>query len=207
MPSVEQAVKAQFARVFVQSDWQLFKRMAEFYLDRAAYLRTADMKRVAQPFRLLARNSEKRLFIGIGTELLLKGLYLKHGFAINRFERGTAGAPSFPFTFAQAQGFTQAPAETYMLNELIQRLSAVPAIGNLGELERGLCIAKVFRNKEGHSVLPRHRFDPHNYRDIEAALVGLYARGFAQNLQVRFSLKAGERGAWRVKRGSGLTTG
>ncbi len=32
MSSIEQSVKAQFAKVFVQGDWRLFKRMAEFHL-------------------------------------------------------------------------------------------------------------------------------------------------------------------------------
>lgn len=104
MPSIENGVKANFARVFVSSDWRLFKLMAEFHLDRAIHLRTADMTRIAKPWRLLARNSEKRLFIGIGTELLLKAVYLKHSFLINKPARGTGAAPPFPFSAAQAQG-------------------------------------------------------------------------------------------------------
>lgn len=199
MPTVEQTVKAQFARVFTKSDWALFKRMAEFHLERAVYLRIADMKEIAKPWRLLARNSEKRLFIGIGTELLLKALYLKHGFSINKPEKGVNAPPAFPFTFVQAQGIPQAPDETYMLNTLIQRLPAVQAIGPLGALERGLLIAKVFRNKEGHGVLATHAFEAQNYRDIEATLVGLYARGFGQTLHVRFFLEPGDRGSWDLQ--------
>ena len=72
MPTVEQTVKADFARVFVQADWDLFKAMAEFHLERAARLKKTDMKYVPRRWRLLARNAQKRLFIGIGTKLLLK---------------------------------------------------------------------------------------------------------------------------------------
>jgi hypothetical protein len=86
-----------------------------------------------------------------------------------------------------------------MLDDLIQKLSSVPTVGSLGADEKGLKIAKVFRNKEGHGVVAEHAFDSSNYRDIEAALVALYSRGFNLTLQVRFSLKPGEKGLWRVK--------
>jgi hypothetical protein len=198
MATVEQTIKAQFARVFLKADAPLFKRMAEFHFERAVFLRSADMKRIASDWRLLARNSEKRLLIGIGTELLLKSLYLRHGFSINKPEKGAAGAPAFPFTFGQAHAFPQAPDETYMLNVLIQQLHKVPAVGALGPLERGLLIAKVFRNKEGHGVVSTHHFDAQNYRDIETALVGIFHRGFGETLQVRFSLETSEKGVWRV---------
>lgn len=200
MPRVEQSVKAQFAKVFVQNDWRLFKRMAEFHLKRAVFLRTSDMRRVAEPWRLLARNIDKRLLIGIGTELLLKAVYLRHDFSINRPVRGAAGAPAFPFTFQQVQDVAQDPDETYMFNDLIQKLSSVSTVGSLGANEKGLKIAKVFRNKEGHVVVAKHTFDLTNYRDIEAALVALYFRAFNQTLRVRFSFKAGEKGVWRVRR-------
>jgi hypothetical protein len=198
MASVEQDVTAKFARLFTQSDWSLFKQMAEFHLKRAAHLRIADMRHVAKRRRLLARNSDKRLFIGIGTELLLKSCYLKHGFAINRPPRA-GPALSFPFTFEQARGVTLSPDATYMLNDLVQSLSKVPVIGKLGQLERGLRIAKVFRNKEGHGVLPKHTFDPQDYRDVESALAGLYSRGFGQTLRVQFSLEPNEKAVWVVE--------
>jgi hypothetical protein len=203
--SVEQDVKARFARVFAESDWRLFKRMAEFYLGRAAHLRVADMKRMAKRWRRLARNSEKRLFIGIGTELLLKALYLKHGFAINKPRQRRPPPLRFPFRLAEVDRASLQPDATYMLNDLIQSLSKVPAIGQLGGAERGLLIAKVFRNKEGHGVFPRHKFDAQDYRDVETALVDLYARAFGQTLQVRFSMQPGEKGVWSVRWRSGRT--
>lgn len=197
MPTIEAIIKAQFAKVFLKDDWRLFKRMAEFHLERAVFLKKST--RMAKRWRLLARNSEKRLLIGIGTELLLKAVYLKHGFSINLPEKGAQGAPPFPFTFQQIQGVAQAPDKTYMLDNLIQKVSSIPAVGALGPSEKGLKIAKVFRNKEGHSVVEGHLFDSTNYRDIETALVALYSRGFNQTLRVRFSLGPGEKGLWRVQ--------
>lgn len=58
----------------------------------------------------------------------------------------------------------------------------------------------MFRNKEGHGVLPKHAFDRSNYTDIETALVDLYSRGFSEGLEVRFFLKPGQKGVWRVRR-------
>ena len=74
MSSIEQEVKQQFARVFTRQDWSLFKRMADYYLRSAVFLRTWDVK-PPKDLKLLARNCQKRLFIGIGTELLLKAIY------------------------------------------------------------------------------------------------------------------------------------
>lgn len=155
MSSIEQEVKQQFARVFTRQDWSLFKRMADYYLRSAVFLRTWDVK-PPKDLKLLARNCQKRLFIGIGTELLLKAIYLKHGFSINTLAAGQAGAPLFPFTFQQTAAFTQVPDKTFMLNDLLQKLGNVPAVGRLGAIGRGLRIAKVFRNKEGHVVVAKH---------------------------------------------------
>jgi len=182
MPTVEQEIKAQFSKVFVKSDWSLFKRIAESHLERAVFVRKADMDRIEPELRLLARNIEKRLLIGIGTELLLKSVYLRHGFSINLPEKPDKNTdPPFPFTFQQIQGIAQASDKTYMLAMLIDKLAAVPAVGKLAaDEQRGLLIAKVFRNKEGHGVVTKHAFDPTNYRDIEKSLVTVYSRAFSE---------------------------
>ncbi len=199
MSSIEQTVKQQFARRFVARDSNLFKSMAEFYLRHAVFLRTIDVN-IAANLKRLARNSQKRLFIGIGTELLLKAIYLKHGFAINKLDKNQANAPDFPFTFEQAQRFRLLEDKTYMLDDLINKLQSVPPLRGLSGVSRGLKVAKVFRNKEGHTVLPRHTFVASNYRDIEASLVALYARAFGETLQVRFSVARGEKGFWKLTR-------
>lgn len=201
MPSIDELAKAQFAKVFAANDWRTFKRMADRYFERSARLRKADMSAFPKNMRLLARNIEKRLFIGIGTELLLKAIYLKHGFVINKAVKDTTVvAPSFPFTPAQATaaGITLAPGDTYMLNDLIQCLHRVPAIGALGSLESGLRIAKVFRNKEGHVVVDAHKYNPEEYTEVEKALVGIYARAFGQKLRVTISMGPNEKAAWKL---------
>jgi hypothetical protein len=198
MPAIEQEVKQQFARLFVAQDAPLFKEMAEYYFKRAAFLRKAEID-IRSNWKLLARNCQKRLFIGIGTELLLKGIYLQHGFSINKVEAGQSGAPPFPFTFQQVAGFNQATDNTYMLNDLIDKLGRILALAGMPEVMRGLKIAKVFRNKEGHVVLPAHTFDPSNYRDIEKALKALYAGVFQKTLEVRFSFAKDEKALWKIR--------
>jgi hypothetical protein len=89
--------------------------------------------------------------------------------------------------------------QTYMFNELIQKLDQILPPASLHSVNRGLQIARVFRNKEGHVVLPTHNFDSSNYRDIERALVTLYSRGFQETLVVRFSVAAGEKAAWTIR--------
>jgi hypothetical protein len=152
MPSVETQVKQQFAKLFRREDWELFKRMADHYFRSAAFLHGRDLN-VATDLRLLVRNCQKRLFIGIGAELLLKAIYLKSGFCIDKPERGQADVPHFPFTFQEAAHCTLEPDRTYMLNDLVDHLAHVPGIGAFGVMDRGLRIAKVFRKQGG----PRRR--------------------------------------------------
>src|SRR5260370_636678 len=145
MVSVEQELKQQFARVFVVGDWTLFKQMADHYLGTAARLRKKDIE-IAPCLKLLVRNCQKRLFIGIGTELLLKAMYLKEGFSINKLKMPQDQAPDFPFTFHQVACFRQLPEETYTLHPLVEKLHTLPRFTGLAHITRGLKIAKVFRN-------------------------------------------------------------
>ena len=73
---MEQSVKAQFEKLFDATDWWLYKTMAELNLKQAAELKKKDMP-VPEPYQLVARNSGKRLLLGVGVELLLKSVYLK----------------------------------------------------------------------------------------------------------------------------------
>ena len=197
MSSIEESVKQQFMKVFAQSDWHLFKRMAEFYLRQAAFLRKRDLG-VPNGLKLLARNSQKRLFIGVGIELLLKAIYLKNGYVINRLGKPASATLRLPFTFAQATGWRLLEDKTFMLSELIDPLKKVIQLDNSRAVLRGLKIAKVFRNKEGHTVTSQHAFNASNYRDIESALSELYRHAFTEMITVRFSLAPNEKPLWRI---------
>ena len=198
--SIEKSVKQQFAKVFERADWRLFKKVAECYLRQAAFLRKHDVNAPSK-LKLLVRNSQKRLFIGIGLELLLKALYLKDGYAINRPERKNK-ALKLPFRFDEAIGSQLVEAETFSLDNLIDQLGKLVRVKNRGVVVKGLKIGKVFRNKEGHCVTSVHTFDSSNYRDIEAALRELYSVAFNEALTVRFSLAPNERPLWGIRSAS-----
>ncbi len=193
MPSVEQTIKSQYAKVFGQADWCLFKEAAESLPREAAHIKTDDM--VFARRKLLARNSRKRLLTGIATELLLKSVYLKNGYCINKTKEGEH-VEVFPLPLDRAANVELDAADTFSLNK--------PHLGDVvpcddGELMlKGLKIAKVFRNKEGHVVTEAHAFDSMNYRDIEASLVALYRHAFKEQLEIRFSLEPDERTLWNV---------
>lgn len=193
--SIEQEVKEQFARVFYSKDWRLFKKIAESNLREAVKLQKANMQ-VEASLRLLARNARKRLLIGIGVELLLKAAYLKHGYMINK--PADASALTFPFTRSDSQVTDLVADSTYGLNDLIQSFHKLTELQNRPLATKGLRIAKVFRNKEGHGVTPIHRFEASNYRDIEASLIELYRDVFSERLSVRFSFEPNEKGLWAV---------
>jgi len=199
-PSLEQSVKDQFATVFTAPDWKFFKEMAEYSFSEAAILKKLDFKGVPAHRRLLVRNSRKRLLIGIGAELLLKAIYLKGGYCINKLHKPPKDCGlKIPFKPAEAvaAGLTLDAADTLTLNELIASLKNVVTLQKSTVVTDGLRIAKVFRNKEGHVVTSVHAFDPASYRAIEKALISLYEDAFHECLSVRFSI-ANERAVWET---------
>lgn len=194
--SVEGLIKSQFARVFCVSDWCLFKIMAESNLQEAAKLLKADM-RIDDALKLLARNSRKRLLIGVGVELLVKAIYLKQGYMINKPPRDSQKI-DFPFSARDAGAVQLVADETFALNVLIENLPKVVQLQNKSVVLKGLKIAKVFRNKEGHGVTETHTFDASNYTDIATSLAELYRDAFSEKLSVRFSFVPNEKAIWRI---------
>ncbi len=193
---MEDLVKQQFGRVFTVSDWRLFKSVAEYYLRRAAFLRKRDTD-VPAGLKLVVRNSQKRLFIGVGIELLLKALYLKNGYAINKPKDKNRSA-KFLFKLSEVEKSQLHKDKTLLLDYLIGHIKEFTPINGNGTILRGLRIAQVFRNKEGHVVTPRHAYVASNYRDIEAALRELYRMDFGEILEVRFSLAPNEQPLWQI---------
>lgn len=74
---------------------------------------------------------------------------------------------------------------TQSLNILIINLSKIIEVSN--ECIEGLKICKVFRNKEGHVAVLKHKADAQNYRDIEKAIIELYKLAFNQKLNFKIS--------------------
>lgn len=188
-------VEHQFARQFVVADWTLFKRMAEANLSEAAHLRKRDM-RASGVSPLLARNVRKRLLIGLGTELLLKALFLRVGYAINLPLKKNANP--FPSKFEDI-GEEQLQAKTATFDECLKHLSTVVNLREEQLTKEGLKVAKVFRNKEAHSVIDAHTFDSETYRTIEASLKALYRDAFSEELIVTIAMTKDEKSMWKIK--------
>ena len=83
MTTIEKSIKDQYAKVFKKKDWGNFKLIADYYLNKAATLKRKDID-INDNFKLLVRNIQKRLFLGIASELLVKACYLKCGYVINK---------------------------------------------------------------------------------------------------------------------------
>ena len=194
--SLDQSVKTQFAKIFVPSDWRLFKDIAEINFSEAAFLKKSSFN-VASNMRLLVRNSRKRLLIGIGAEFLVKAIYLKTGYCINKPQDPRATV-KLPFTLVDAAECPLKAHDTFTLDQLSGHFKQIIQLTNPRVVMDGLSIARIFRNKEGHVVTRKHKFDPSSYRTIEAALVEIYANAFQKQLKVRFSLEDNEKAAWCV---------
>jgi hypothetical protein len=191
--SIERSVKDQYVKFFKKSDWNIFKKSADYYFETAAKILKKDIPYGEEDLKLLRRNVTKRLFIGIGCELLLKAIYLKNGFCINKLKQGINLQASYPYKIADVDPNDFMDDDTLSLNKLIDKLFAIEDYGlEKCLIEKGLKISKVFRNKEGHVVVLRHDYDPQNYRDVEASLIGIYKISFTENLQLTFSVADGE---------------
>ncbi|RME56680.1 hypothetical protein D6779_10150 [Candidatus Parcubacteria bacterium] len=201
MTSLESQIKQQFARIFNTGDWSAFKLLAEYYLRTATRLRKRDVD-IGTPYKLLARNAQKRLFIGVGCELLVKAFFLKQGYGINKIDRRlleerSLERPQLPYQLGAISSELLIDAETFSFNQVLAQLGRIAPFNEISRKDRqvimrGFKIAKVFRNKEGHIATLWHTFDPSNYSDIENALILFYRVGFGEQLEIQFSVERNE---------------
>jgi hypothetical protein len=194
MISTEQTIKQQYAKVFRKTDWSFFKRIAEYYFKRAATLRKKDID-IDEVFKLNMRNIQKRLFLGIACELLVKSCYLKHGYVINKPIDKSKGTL---INFSNIKISELDVNDTFTLNPLINYLNHVIVLADWPTVERGLKILKVFRNKEGHVAVMWHKYDVTNYRDIEASVIQLYQDAFNEQIDFKISIGKADKGVFKI---------
>lgn len=201
--SIESDIKQQYAKFFTQSDSSTFKLMAEYYLRKAAFLKTKDIES-DQAYKLLLRNVQKRLFIGIGCELLLKSFFLLNGYCINIPLRGQTfqGTPPYAIKTIQESDFDT--GDTLTFNKLIEQLAEIPSFSSCASSDKekilkAFRIAKVFRNKEGHVATLWHKYDATNYSDIEVGLCVFYEKAFSQELEIQFAFEKNEKPKFNVR--------
>jgi len=200
--SIEQQIKNQYAKFFEKSDWKTFKTAAEYYLENAARVLTRDIKYEAKKDdKLLRRNVQKRLYIGIACELLLKSFYLKNGYCINKPKKDGKISKGYTYLFSQINKDDFDIADTFVFNKLMEGLYKIFDFGqDKSSVDKALRIAKVFRNKEGHVAVRGHNYVPQNYRDIEAGLTDFYKAVFLEDLRIRFSVGIGEKTEFRIRK-------
>ena len=149
--------------------------------------------------QLVRRNVIKRLFIGIGCELLLKAIYLNNGFCINKPKKKLEGA--YPYKIVNISKNDFKDDDTLSFNQLIDKLFTIENFGeNKSIIEKGLKISKVFRNKEGHIVVYRHNYDPQNYLDVGKSLICIYKKSFNEVLKLTFSISEDEKAVFNITR-------
>ncbi len=135
--SIEQDIKSQYAKIFLQKDWKLFKKTAEYYFQTAATLKKKNITSVDN--HLLLRNIQKRLFLGIGGELLIKAYYLKNGCYINKpIDTNTIKSKKIKFTECELEKINE--KETFSFNELIDNLNKIDKFENWGKIKTALKI-------------------------------------------------------------------
>jgi len=205
--SIEAQIKRQFAKIFTADDWRVFKLLAGYYIKTATRLRKRDVD-IVDTFKLLARNAQKRLFIGVGCELLVKASFLKQGYGINKIDfqemkRRSLGQPALPYRIGAVAPDLLIETDTFSFNQILDQLRKMPVFAVASRQERqimmrGFKIAKVFRNKEGHVATLWHDFDPTNYSDVEHALVLFYRVAFAEQLKIQFSVERNEQDLFEI---------
>lgn len=197
MASIESGIKSKFAKIFVAGDWKLFKSVADYYFKKSAHLKRADIG-IAGPNSLLIRNIQKRLFLGIGGELLIKAFYLKQGYLINKPQDSKVhtGCRHLLGSIPDAQLLED---DTFTFGPLIDNVHQIFTFTNQPEIKKALQILKVFRNKEGHVVTRKHAYDPSPYRDIETGLRYFYEQGFSERLTMHIAMESGEKAQFTIR--------
>lgn len=100
---------------------------------------------------------------------------------------------NFPYKLAHVNLDDFDIDNTFSLNTIIDGLEKVHKCKCHQILVKGMKIAKVFRNKEGHVSVLWHEFDPKNYLDITRSIKIIYAEGFNEELMLRISIARNEK--------------
>jgi hypothetical protein len=193
--TIEKEIKSQYAKIFQQKDWKIFIKTAEYYFQKAAKLKTSDIDFIEN--RLLLRNIQKRLFLGIGGELLVKAFYLKNGYLINKpKEKDIYTSRRIKFTELGQDKIDE--YDTFSFNDLIDNLNKINKFENWSSIQTALKILKVFRNKEGHVVTPNHKFEQPTYSKIENGLQFMFREAFMKDLKLKISMTPNEKGIFKT---------
>jgi len=213
MESIERLTKREYMKLFHQSDWKLFKIGANYYLRIAALLKMNDIELTdeeqsavyCKDNRLLFRNIQKRLSIGIGSELLIKAHFINSGYLINK-----PLSKNFKGTLHKIGSIPEIEIninETFSFDKLIHALPKLEKERIKDqkhrvhpEITEGLKIAKVFRNKEAHVITNSHDYNELDYSKIEKCIIKLYKEWFNEEVNFNISFEKNEIGKFEIKK-------
>jgi len=188
-------IKSQYSRVLTKNDWQHLQSVAEYYLLVSAKLKKKNI-RIKQN-QLLLRNAQKRLFLGIGCELLLKSFYLKNGYCVNKVKNSI---DKYQVPVHKLSNLNQADInekDTFTFNSLIDSLQKLKKLSSHKKIKEGFQIAMTFRNKEGHISFPSHEFDSEDYKSVSDAVEHFYSEAFNEKITFNISMKPNEKGYFK----------
>lgn len=179
MKSVESKIKSKYSKFFNESNSITFKNIGEYYLRTATVLKKKHISSEKQ-FKLLIRNIQKRLFISIECELILKSYYLKRGYCINKPIDCKRNNIIFLHEYNKINFSGFQNDETYTFYYLIDNLKKVKTCSFPKKIVKGFKNAKDLRNKEAYLAVYLHNFDPSNYDDDENCFKPFYNEDFSK---------------------------
>lgn len=213
MKSIENQIKEEYSKIFRKSDWELFKTGANYYLRTAALLKMADINLTedeklavyCKDNRLLFRNIQKRLFVGIACELLIKAYFLKSGYIINKPSDNEKhkGVLYIENTIPDSELNEKDTFTFSKLFDVLLKLEKAKTHNSKSkvstEIIEGLRIAKVFRNKEAHVITSTHQYNEMDYTKIERCIVRAFQDWFNEQLDFSISFEKNEVGKFEIK--------
>lgn len=194
--SIESDIKNQYQKIFSREDCDgtPFKQMADYYFEVASTLTSQNIN-APEELRLWIRNVQKRLYLGIAAELLLKAIFIDEGYNINKPKKGKN--IDFPEFLESLDQNALNSGDTYSFNQLIDVFPKITDASH--EVIKGLKICKAFRNKEGHVAIHWHKPEHQNYEDITKAVIELYEKNFNEDLYINIGFKTGEKGHFNIQ--------
>jgi hypothetical protein len=194
--SIESKIKSQYAKFARKNHWLLYKNGADYYLHTASLLMIKDIKATEENKKLLFRNITKRLYLGIGCELLLKALYLKRGYHLNLPNPGS-GIRTKVNLRNSLKDYQLLKANQTSFADLISYIYNLIMV-DIEKIKKGLNICKVFRNKEAHSIFMWHSKDRKSYDTIEEAIQLIYLHGFNETLDIKITYLESDNGIFKI---------
>jgi hypothetical protein len=188
--------RKRFSKSYVESDYRAFKEKAEHFFSLFKDLQEESIVN-EQIWDYFKSQKRARIFLGIGCELLLKAIYLKNGYLINRvkddknqkklceiwrFKISYIEKPKYnlniPYKISETPKELIEEERTSDYNYFLDHLHDLFPNMNHKEfitfVKKGFFIASLWRNKESHTDASRHIETGTDMIDIHSSLIITY---------------------------------